>query len=134
MTCEAAGAGDAGALARVVQAIALHDLAGREAVIDRYSGPAALDGSWYVAIADAETAEIVAHPNPEIVGESLYGPVGTDSTGFNHGAVIAAVDERGEWVEYLFLDPESGREEPKRTWAQRRGDLIFACGWYSGTE
>ena len=131
---EGPGEGDAGAVTRVEQAMALYDLAGREAVIDRYSGPAALDGSWYVAIADAETAEIVAHPNLEVIGESLYGPVGTDSTGFNHGAVLAQVDERGEWVEYLFLNPESGREEPKRTWAQRRGDLIFASGWYSGRE
>ena len=72
-----------------------------------------------------------------------YGPLG-DASRFKpeHGVVQArkvrspapsrlkATDEEGQWVDYVFYNPQIDDGGTKHTWAIRRDNLIFASGWY----
>ena len=116
-------------VAMVEKAMRLYDAKGREATLDYYNSPESVDGEWYVFIAD-ENDEIIAHPNPDVVGESLNGPTGVDITGYHHGEVIASATEEGMWVDYIFLNLASGNQEYKHAWVVRHDGLIFASGWY----
>ena len=45
--------------------------------------------------------------------------------------VVADIDDDGRaWVEYIFLNPDTGTEQLKRTWLVERGDYIFGAGYY----
>lgn len=116
-------------VATVEKALWLYDSKGREATLAYYNSPESVDGEWYVIIAD-ENKEIIAHPNPEVLGESLFGPRGVDFTGYRHGEAIAGATEAGKWVDYIFFNPATGRDEYKHTWAVRHDGLIFGSGWY----
>ena len=116
-------------VATVEKALRLYDSKGREATLAYYNSPESVDGEWYVIIAD-ENKEIIAHPNPDVLGESLFGPRGVDFTGYRHGEAIASATEAGKWVDYIFFNPATGREEYKHTWAVRHDGLIFGSGWY----
>ena len=116
-------------VAMVEKALQRYDAEGREATVDYYNSPASVDGEWYVFITD-ENDEIIAHANPDLLGESLHGPVGVDITGYRQGEAIASATEEGKWVDYIFLNLATGHQEFKHTWAVRRDGLIFASGWY----
>ncbi len=116
-------------VATVEKALRLYDSKGREATLAYYNSRESVDGEWYVIIAD-ENKEIIAHPNPDVLGESLLGPMGVDFTGYRHGEAIAGATEAGKWVDYIFFNPATGRDEYKHTWAVRHDGLIFASGWY----
>ena len=116
-------------VAMVEQAIQRYQSEGRDATIAYYNTPESVDGEWYVFIFD-ENERNIAHPNPDILGESLRGPAGVDITGYRHGEVIAGATEDGIWVDYIHLNPATGNQEYKHTWAVRHDGLIFASGWY----
>ena len=116
-------------VAMVEKALRIYDAKGRAATVAYYSSPESVDGQWYVFIVD-ENDEIIAHPNPDVVGESLFGPTGVDITGYRHGEEIAGATEEGKWVDYIFLNPASGNQEYKHAWVVRHDGLIFASGWY----
>ncbi|MDE0461981.1 MAG: hypothetical protein OXH93_06225 [Caldilineaceae bacterium] len=116
-------------VATVEKALRHYDSKGREATLAYYNSRESADGAWYVVIAD-EDKEIVAHPNSDVLGESLFGPMGVDFTGFRHGEAIAGATEAGKWVDYIFFNPATGRDEYKHTWAVRHDGLIFFSGWY----
>ena len=52
------------------------------------------------------------------------------SRGYFYGDDLRAADEEGRWVSYVFLNPETGEQQTKHTWAIRHDGLIFASGWY----
>ena len=117
-------------VAMVEQAIQRYEAQGREATLEYYNTPESMDGEWYVIIFD-ENNDLIAHaPNPDILGENLLGPVGVDITGYRHGEAIAGATEEGKWVDYIFLNPATGNQEYKHTWAVRHDGLIFGSGWY----
>ena len=116
-------------VAMVEKALQRYDAQGREATVDYYNSPESVDGEWYVFIVD-ENDEIIAHANPDLLGESLHGPVGVDITGYRQGEAIAGATEEGKWVDYIFLNLATGNQEFKHTWAVRHDGLIFASGWY----
>ncbi len=124
------------ARALVQQAVDLHDSEGRQAVLDYYNLPESGDGPWYVFILQERDDGLytVAHATlPELVGTTRER---IDANGFDYGAAIAAVTERGggEWVDYIFTNPETGEDAPKHSWIERRGDLIFGAGWYESID
>ena len=113
----------------VEEAIAYFDEHGREAALERYSSADSVDGQWYVAIGDPE-GRILAHYEQDLIGESILGPIGTDIAGYRYGPVLASADEEGRWVSYVLLNPETGAEQIKHSWADRHQGLVFVSGWY----
>ena len=116
-------------VAMVEKALRIYDAKGLEATVDYYSSPESVDGEWYVFIAD-ENNDLIAHPNPDFVGANLLDETGIDITGYRHGAEIATATEEGKWVDYIFLNLATGRQEYKHAWAVRHDGLIFISGWY----
>ena len=116
-------------VAFVDRALRLYEAVGGEETVAYYNSPESVDGEWYVFIIRAD-GESIAHPNPEIVGMNLNGPLGTDVTGYTFGPEMLAAPEEGTWVDYVFLNPDTGDEEIKHSWVVARAGLIFGSGWY----
>ena len=68
------------------------------------------------------------HPRPELIGRDPS--LRVDTTGYFYGDDLRAATEDGTWLSYVFLNPATGAEELKHTWAVKRDHLIFASGWY----
>ncbi len=117
-------------VALVEEALAYYEREGLDAALARYRSPSAVDGDWYVFIADAASGDVLAHYDPEVVGEPLDGPLGVDVTGYRFGEILRAADERGSWVSYVFASPRSGEPQRKHAWVVRRDGLLFGSGWY----
>ena len=114
--------------ALVQQAVELQMALGDDAAIEHYNNPEQVHGPWYVFVLKGDL--VVGHPDPANVGASLTGPLGTDSTGKEFGSELANATEDGVWVDYVFLNRDTGAEDRKHAWAVKSGDLIFGSGWY----
>ena len=117
------------AVSLVEQATELYQSRGRQGALDYYNSPENLDGEWYVFIVDRDN-RLIAHPNPSLIGEDLTGALGVDAAGYRFGEVMVAAPAEGRWVDYVYLNPASGQQEYKHTWAVSQDGLIFGAGWY----
>ena len=114
--------------ALVSQAIARYDAQGWDGIKDYYNSPESVDGQWYVYIID-ESDSIIAHAaTPALLGTDVK--TLTDVNGYALGEAIAAATEEGNRVEYTWLNPATGNQEPKHAWVVLHDGLIFGSGWY----
>ena len=113
--------------ALVDEAVRLYEREGRDAAVDHYSNPANVDGEWYVFIIN-EQGRTIGHHNPYFIGRDPEERV--DSTGYYYGEPLLATTEDGSWISYTLLNPETGDESVKHTWAVLHDGLIFGSGWY----
>ena len=111
----------------VRQALNLYDALGLDAAIEYYSSTESVDGQWYIFIVD-EDGYTIGHHNPVFLGRDPS--LRVDSTGYFYGDDLLGATETGRWVDYVLLNPETGDERQKHTWAVRHDGLIFASGWY----
>ena len=114
--------------ALVEQAIKYYDANGRDHSVDFYNTDDTVDGDWYVFIIDPDEGIISHAARPERVGLTFDELV--DSAGYNYGADFARTTSDGEWVSYMFLNPNTESEEQKHSWVVRHDGLIFGSGWY----
>ena len=47
-----------------------------------------------------------------------------------YGDDLLGATESGRWVDYVLVNPETGDDRQKHTWAVRYDGLVFASGWY----
>ncbi len=126
-------------VAFVQAAIDLYKTEGRDAAIAHYKDPANIDGQWYVFITD-EKDIFVAHAwKPVLVGADLKDLKWLDEDVERHdgstlGVKIAKATVTGNWIDYLWPNPESGENEQKRTWAIRHDGYLFGSGYYVPVE
>ena len=119
--------GPAYARSLVRQAMDLYDALGRDAAIEYYSSVDSVDGPWYVFIVD-ENGYTIAHHNPIFLGRDPS--LRVDATGYFYGDDLRGATEEGRWVDYVLLNPDTGDDRQKHTWAVLHDGLIFASGWY----
>ena len=116
----------------VQDAIKRYEADGREATVDYYSSQESVDGEWYVVVID-EDGRMISHPTiPENVGQDLNGPAGTDVAGNVFGPDLLNATEAGKWVSYVYLNPATGEQGEKHSWAVKHDGLVFVSGWYEG--
>ncbi len=110
-------------------AINLYDASGRDVLVDYYNDPVSVDGQWYLFVAD-ESGNLIAHgANQDLVGVPLVDVVGAN--GYPSGRIISDdADEDGEWSDYVFYNPTTGRSQIKHSWLVEHDGLIFGSGWY----
>ena len=120
------------AVSLVNAALRRYQIEGRDATIAYYNSPENIDGEWYVFIIDAN-GKVAANADQSLLGQDLTGPLGVDITGYRFGAVMAATDESGQWVDYVFNNPDTGWQQRKHSWLVKRDGLIFGSGWYQGS-
>ena len=117
----------------IAKAIEHYDREGLEATIDYYNSRESVDGQFYLFLIGADDLYL-AHPIfPHLIGTDIKDVVGSD--GQELGKEIAEATEAGHWVEYLWPNPVTLREEHKVAWVVRHDGMIFASGYYtSDTE
>ncbi len=113
--------------AMVRDAVARYQKDGRDAAVAYYSSPESVDGQWYVFIIDEE-GYTIAHPNPDFIGRDPGMRV--DPTGYVFGDDLLAATELGRWIDYVAVNPATGENALKHTWAVLHDGLVFASGWY----
>ena len=69
------------AVEMVLEALELYEDEGREETVRFYNTPESTDGEWYVFIID-ESDEIIAHANPNLLGEDLKGDLFVGAEGY----------------------------------------------------
>ena len=111
----------------VQRAIQRYERDGRQATIDYYNSTESVDGEWYVFIIDQDGFTI-SHHNPQFRGRDPS--LRVDATGHFYGDELLGATEEGRWVNYVILNPETGENEQKHTWAVRHEGLLFGSGWY----
>lgn len=95
------------------QAIDHYDREGGAATLAFYNSGESVDGEWYVFIVDENGITIAHAIVPDNLGQSIYGSLGVDSTGYAFGPVIGSATEDGLWVEYCLPEPGHGRGRDK---------------------
>ena len=111
----------------VERAINLYNAVGLDRTVDYYNTVESVDGQWYVFIVDEE-GYTIAHHNSMFRGRDPS--LRIDAKGYFYGDDLLGAAEPGRWVDYVLLNPETGDDRQKHTWAVRHDGLIFASGWY----
>ena len=119
----------AATVAFVREALDFYDAEGRETTIAHYNSPESVDGEYYLFILDAG-GELLAHINQAVVGGSVHADLGVDADGYRYGLVMLEATSEGMWIDYVYLNPNTGFRELKHSWVVRHDDLIFGSGWY----
>jgi len=87
-------------------------------------------GELYVFAYDLQGV-MLAHPkNPSLIGQNLLNVPDTEGKLFRKEIVEKAKSNGSGWVDYVYLNPETNRQEHKTTYFQRVGDIIICCGVY----
>ena len=118
---------DAYTKAFVQAAIQRYERDGRQPTIDYYNSTDSVDRQWYVFIIDQD-GFTVAHHNPDFRNRDPS--LRVDATGYFYGDELLGATEEGRWVDYIFLNPDTGEETQKHTWIVVHDGLLFASGWY----
>ena len=112
----------------VQQAINLYDAVGLGDTVAYYNTPESVDGQWYAFVVDSDTGVTIGHHNPALRGRDPS--LRVDATGYFYGDDLLAATESGSWVEYVIINPETGENQKKHTFAVLHDGYIFASGWY----
>ena len=108
---------------------------GRDALIEHYYNPDSInppsvDDQWYGFVCDLDGL-VLANPTfPENVGLTLHEILGTTPEGLVSADEMVTATETGKWVDYTYLNPQSGDWETKHTWIVKRDDILIGSGWY----
>src|SRR5271165_7091671 len=120
------------AKALVQRASAYVKYQGREKAIAEISTPKGMfdKGELYVFAYDLQGV-MLAHPkNPTLIGQNLIAVPDTEGKLFRKEIVERAKSQGSGWVDYVYLNPETNKQEHKTTYFQKVGAIIICCGVY----
>ena len=120
------------AKALVKRAAAYVKYQGKEKALAEISTPKGMfdKGELYVFAYDLQGV-MLAHPkNPALIGRNLIAVPDTEGKLFRKEIVEKAKSKGSGWVDYVYLNPETNKQEHKTTYLQKVGDIILCCGVY----
>ena len=120
------------AKALVKRAAAYVKYQGKEKALAEISTPKGMfdKGELYVFAYDLQGV-MLAHPkNPALIGQNLIAVPDTEGKLFRKEIVEKAKSQGSGWVHYVYLNPETNKQEHKTTYFQKVGDVILCCGVY----
>src|SRR5271169_3009290 len=120
------------AKALVKQAAAYVKYQGKEKALAEISTPKGMfdKGELYVFAYDLQGV-MLAHPkNLALIGQNLIAVPDTEGKLFRKEIVEKAKSQGSGWVDYVYLNPETKRQEHKTTYFQKVDDIIICCGVY----
>ena len=108
---------------------------GRDALIDHIcdsdnTDPLSMYGQWHGFVVDLQGVVIARPTIPESVGRTLGEILGATPEGLASADEMVAATETGKWVDYTYINPQSGDWETNHTWIVKRDDVLIASGWY----
>jgi len=119
------------AQAMVAKAIAAYDAQGT-AAFAAMNPPSTefRDRDLYVFVIGPDNSVVVNGQDASRLGSDLAQVV--DSTGKAFGQeMIEKANEQGVWVDYVWRDPLTGKDDQKSSWIVRHDGYIFGCGIYT---
>ena len=109
--------------------------AGRDTVVAYYNSDASVIGDWYIFIMEADGTFVAHGANPSRLGKNITdADIGTDLNGDEFGSQIKDAPAIGTWVDYRHMNAKTGTTGDKHTYVIRRGNLIFAGGYYEADQ
>ena len=126
----AADRDDAKALVKMAAAYVKYQ--GKEKALAEISTPKGMfdKGELYVFAYDLNGV-MLAHPkNPSLIGQNLIAVPDTEGKLFRKEIVEKAKSQGSGWVDYVYLNPETNKQEHKTTYFQKVADIILCCGVY----
>jgi cytochrome c len=87
-------------------------------------------GELYVFAFDLNGVMVAQPKNPRALGENLIDKPDNKGKLFRKEIIEKAKTEGSGWVDYFYLNPQTGKEEDKTTYLKRVGDLVICCGVY----
>ena len=120
------------AKALVKRAAAYVKYQGKEKALAEISTPKGMfdKGELYVFAYDLQGV-MLAHPkNPALIGQDLINVPDVEGKLFRKEIVEKARSQGSGWVDYVYLNPETNKQEHKTTYFQKVGDIILCCGIY----
>jgi signal transduction histidine kinase len=120
------------AKALVKRAAAYVKYQGKEKALAEISTPKGMfdKGELYVFAYNLQGV-MLAHPkNPALIGQNLIAVPDAEGKLFRKEIVEKANSKGSGWVDYVYLNPETNRQEHKTTYLQKVGDIIICCGVY----
>jgi CRISPR/Cas system CMR-associated protein Cmr5 small subunit len=115
----------------VESAINLYNAVGLERTVAYYNSMESVDGQWYVFIVNDEGYTISHHNEMFLFRDPS---LRIDATGYFYGDDLRSATEAGKWVDYVLLNPATGDDRQKHTWAVLHDELIFGSGWYEPVQ
>jgi cytochrome c len=116
----------------VKQAAAYVKYQGKDKAIVEISTPKGMfdRGELYVFAYDLQGV-MLAHPkNPALIGQNLIAVPDVEGKLFRKEIVERAKSGGSGWVDYVYLNPETNKQEHKTTYFLKVGDIIICCGIY----
>lgn len=119
----------------VEDAIWFYESNGRDALIKHFNDPEStdpisVDGQWYGFVFDLDGV-VLAHPTvSDNVGQTLHEILGATPEGLAAADEMLTATETGKWVDYVYLNPQSGEQETKHSWIVKRDNVRIGSGWY----
>ncbi len=83
----------------------------------------------YAFVIDADTKKIIAHPNIDLLGQDSFALM--NSTESDESILENLKNNDGYWIHYDFVNPNTGKIEPKTSWFKLHDGLIFGSGFYN---
>jgi len=120
------------AKAMVEKAAAFLNENGKEKTIAEINKPDGqfVQGELYVFAYDLN-AVMLAHPkNPKLIGQNLMDKPDSKGKLFRKEIIDKAKSAGSGWVDYFYLNPQTGKEEAKTTYLKKAGDMVICCGAY----
>ncbi len=121
------------AKALVQKAAAYVKYQGKDKALAEISTPKGMfdKGELYVFAYDLQGV-MLAHPkNPALIGQNLIAVPDTEGKLFRKEIVDKAKSLGSGWVDYVYLNPETNRQEHKSTYFLKVGNIIICCGVYN---
>jgi methyl-accepting chemotaxis protein len=87
-------------------------------------------GEDYVFAVDMNGVRRAYAPDPSVVGQYDLERTDADGKPICKELIRIASTQGIGWCDFKFLNPKSGRVEPKSVYLERVGDLILGCGLY----
>ena len=109
-----------------------YDDHGVDAMVAHYNTRESFDGQLYLFMMDENDIYLVHPFIPRLIGTDIKDLPNKDLDGNPLGVEIAKATEAGIWVEYMWPNPLTLKDERKVTWAIRHDGKIFASGYYTG--
>jgi cytochrome c len=87
-------------------------------------------GGLYVFVYDMNGTLIADPINKNLVGQNNTAKPDAEGKMFRKEFVETAKTKGSGWVDYKYLNPVSGKVEPKISYVKKQGDLVIIAGIY----
>ena len=110
-----------------------YDHDGRDEALAFFGIPPEVPISTYLFIVDPDSGVVEAqNVDPNLIGAASDWDVISAMADMSVDELLGELSiERGVWVEYEFMNPETGKQEIKRTWLTMHDGLVFGSGYYA---